>query len=766
MMAAHERTIPERPCYRFNGKLPSALWHLRDKPRWVAWDYRWKKNTSKWTKPPFNLRTGHFASVSDPATWGTYAEALAGMQKFGLAGVGLVLIEGGGISGIDIDDCIGGSDSVSPLAAEVISYAETYAELSPSGEGIRLFVTDDIAGALKDDGIGVEVYGHGRFLTVTGHHIEGTPHEIRRAPRTLAKLAAAVEAERREKRKPNGANGHAHHAHAGGGDFFSNVNAEGLANLDAWVPTLHPTARKHATGAWRVTSDALGRTLEEDLSYHPAGIRDHGEECGLTPIDAVQRYDDAKDAKAAAFWLCHKLGIEPARLGWRARQEKRTENDENEANEEATPTELPPSSDEALALKFAELHWSQLRYTHAWGKWHGFDSQCWREDKTLSAFDRARKLCREAAATIGKPSEQKDTASHKKRAAVVYLAREDRRMAATVEQWDRDAWLLNTPTGTIDLRTGEKRPHRPSDYITKMTAVAPGGACLRWLQFLEEITNKDAELEAYLQRVAGYLLTGDTREHAFFFFYGTGANGKSVFLATLAGILDDYHRAAPIEAFTASLGDRHPTELAMLRGARLATASETEEGRHWAESRIKLLTGGDKVSARFMRQDFFEYVPEFKLLIAGNHKPALRSVDEAIRRRLHLVPFTVTIAPAKRDLKLAETLKAEWPGILQWAIDGCAMWQRLGLAPPKVVADATTAYLEDEDPVLAWVAERCTMGRFSPLKELYGSWRAYAETIREDPRTNKWFRQRLDALGYRSRKVELGIAVFGLELKV
>ena len=151
-------------------------------------------------------------------------------------------------------------------------------------------------------------------------------------------------------------------------------------------------------------------------------------------------------------------------------------------------------------------------------------------------------------------------------------------------------------------------------------------------------------------------------------------------LSTVAGIMGDYHRSAPIETFTASNGDRHPTDLAGLRGARLVTATETEEGRRWAESRIKMLTGGDAVSARFMRQDFFEYKPAFKLFIAGNHKPSLRSVDEAIRRRFHLMPFAVTIPPEERDGELTEKLKAEWPGILAWMIEGALMWQTDGLA--------------------------------------------------------------------------------------
>jgi P4 family phage/plasmid primase-like protien len=233
--------------------------------------------------------------------------------------------------------------------------------------------------------------------------------------------------------------------------------------------------------------------------------------------------------------------------------------------------------------------------------------------------------------------------------------------------------------------------HRRDAYCTKMTAASPGGTCPLWNTFLDRVTDGDREFQAFLSRMVGYGLTADTREHALFFLYGTGANGKSVFLSTVAGILNDYAKSAAIETFIASPSEHHPTDLAGLQGARLVTATETEDGRRWAESKIKTLTGGDRIAARFMRQDFFEFTPVFKLVIAGNHKPGLRSVDEAIRRRLHLVPFTVTIPPAERDLSLSHKLRAEWGGILGWALEGCLEWQARGLNPPASVRDATEA---------------------------------------------------------------------------
>jgi putative DNA primase/helicase len=218
---------------------------------------------------------------------------------------------------------------------------------------------------------------------------------------------------------------------------------------------------------------------------------------------------------------------------------------------------------------------------------------------------------------------------------------------------------------TLDLTTGKAYPHRREDYCTKIAAVRAGGECPLWHAFLDRVTAGNKELAAYLQRVAGYCMTGSTREHVMFFLYGTGANGKSIFINTLRAIWNDYATVAPMEMFCETRNERHPTDLAFLRGARLVIAHETERNQHWAETKIKSLTGGDPITARFMRQDPFTFTPQFKLMIAGNHKPSLRGVDEAIRRRMHLVPFTVTIPEAERDTELFEKLKAEWPGILQ-----------------------------------------------------------------------------------------------------
>ena len=308
---------------------------------------------------------------------------------------------------------------------------------------------------------------------------------------------------------------------------------------------------------------------------------------------------------------------------------------------------------------------------------------------------------------------------------------------------------------TINLMSGEQYPPRPKDYSTKCAPVQPGGDCPLWLSFLERVTGDDDELKSYLQRVAGYCLTGHTSEHALFFLHGNGANGKTVFTNTLAGIMGDYAITAPMEIFVESRFERHPTELAMLRGARLVIATETEEGRGWNESRIKAMTGGEKIQARFMRGNFFEYQPTFKIMIVGNHKPQIRNVDEAIRRRLHLIPFDITIPEAERDLNLSENLKDEWPGILAWAVQGCIYWRGIGLKPPEAVKAATDEYLAAEDSFAIWLDEETTPANdaaFELTQDLFAKWKAWAERSGEAVGSVKRFSENMKSRGFSKKK--------------
>jgi putative DNA primase/helicase len=323
---------------------------------------------------------------------------------------------------------------------------------------------------------------------------------------------------------------------------------------------------------------------------------------------------------------------------------------------------------------------------------------------------------------------------------------------------------------TVELTTGIDRAPNPLDYCAKATAVSPappGTPCPMWMKFLNRALNNDQPTIAFLQRYLGYCCTGYVHEHVLVFLFGTGANGKTVFTDTVAGIFNDYAVTAPMEMFLTAKFDRHPTEIARLKGARLVVAHETTKGRAWDEAKVKTLTGGDRLSARFMRGDFFDFRPTHKLLISGNTKPSLRHVDEAIRRRFLLIPFMVTIPPGERDPKLTGKLKAEWPAILRWMIDGCLEWQRVGLKVPESIRKATDDYLADQDTPGQWIADcvDADPNAFTLTRDLFKSWKAWTADRNLASGTVTAFADSIKERGYDKVHRNNGNGFNGIKLK-
>jgi putative DNA primase/helicase len=445
-----------------------------------------------------------------------------------------------------------------------------------------------------------------------------------------------------------------------------------------------------------------------------------------------------------------------------------------EAEHEALPQAM---SDDNLADAFAQEYAPDWRYVAAWGHWFEWSADRWRYDDTGKHRHLARMVTRQS---IYWKEAQNLTADGRRKinsartaGALLQLAQNDRRIAGKVDQWDTDSWLLGVPGGVVDLQSGQYRDPVREQYITKQCAVAPAsGTPARWLEFLQRVTNGDDSLIDFLHRCSGYWLTGSAREHSLTFLYGTGANGKSVFMRTLGGILGvdstQYAASCQMTVFTESKMERHSTELARLRGARLVIAEETAGGAKWDQAKIQWLTGEGSVTARFMRQDDFTFKPQFKLLFAGNHKPMLRSVDEAIKRRFHLVPFTVTIPPAERDHQLYEKLREEWPQILAWMIEGCAKWQKYALSPPDCVRDATDNYLETEDALGQWIEECCErIDGSSESANLYRSYTQWCEKNGEHAWGRRAWANALVERGFTAGKGSGGVRVItGLNAKL
>ncbi len=424
------------------------------------------------------------------------------------------------------------------------------------------------------------------------------------------------------------------------------------------------------------------------------------------------------------------------------------------------PLSAPKFSDQWLADEVVARRFDALRYVPEHDKFLLWESGRWKVDaekKTSGIVNAVLRELAELAEREGATSTESKAAVREARALcnagksanVLTILRAHPALSLSVAALDSDPMILNTPGGPVDLKVGRLLPYDQKILCTKSTAVAPdfGGSCPTWHRFLSEATSGNDELLGYLQRFAGYALTGSTKEQQFTFLWGNGQNGKSVFLDTLKGVLGDYAKVAATEVFVESNNDKHPTSVAALHGARLVTASETTLGKRWDESLIKKLTGGEEVSARFMRQDEFTYRPQFKIIFAGNHKPELRSVGPAMERRLHMVPFTNK--PKVVDLELSDKLRAEWPAILAWMVAGCLAWQKTKLQPPAIVKSSTTEYLEGEDSIGDWMKDRVGQGekRHATSEELYQSWREWAGRTGEFVGTKKRLSSALIARG-------------------
>ena len=425
-------------------------------------------------------------------------------------------------------------------------------------------------------------------------------------------------------------------------------------------------------------------------------------------------------------------------------------------------------SEDGIALQVSEKYKDTLRYVATRGQWYWWDDTRWRPEETYRVYD----LCREECRRLADAAKSKKFKSAGTVAGVERMARADRRQAALAATFDVDPWLLNCPNGTVDLRTGQIKPHDPADYITKITACELAdefSTAPLFDQFLTTIFAGDKDLISFVQRFLGYCLTGITREHAFVFGYGDGMNGKSTLTELVSWIMDSYAIQSNSAVFTATKSERHLTEVAKLHQARLVTAQEIAEGSAWNETRIKAMTGGDKIAARFMRQDEFEFYPIFKLFMAGNHMPTLDNVGLAMQRRLMLVPFNVTIPTKDRDPDLPAKLRTEGPAILRWLVDGCLEWQRMGLVPPKAVTEATDGYFAEQDVVARW-AEECTQKPAAQFNitltgVLYASFCNWASRQGAHPRDTKWFAHQMRRLGYKaSERTRKGKGYYGIEI--
>jgi putative DNA primase/helicase len=776
---------PDLPpiCYEFDAERCSQIpVRIKDQPQWVNWQARDRIDKRSGDiigldKIPIDPKTNPSrpAQINNSASWGAFRQCIDALphllnqwrqsdpQGYRGGGIGYVFTLEDGLAGIDLDKVREPSTGlIAPWARHVIRYLNSYTEISPTGTGVKIFCQASLPGGGVNKHY-IELYDQGRFFTVTGWHLDETPATIEARPEevhalycvhaildtALTRYGARFELLfAGEWEQACNQNDIPFPSQSEADQSFCNLAAN-VGASDEQIDTLMRMSGLYRD-KWDTRHFGDGRTYGQATLANSLGSRDDG-----------------------ARLYIQKTA--PTRQLLRSDQDL-------------------PWSDQTNAEMLVRLYGKDMRYCHPWKKWMTWNSICWEVDQTGAAMRHAKetikRLAQEAATRIEhlhtlSVEEQEKTLQLVKHVKSSLFARrlQDLLILAASEagipilpaDLDQHPMLLPCLNGTVDLTTGLCRPHQRGDLLTKHIPVVydPAATCPQWeaflwqimggsvpseglsesseaLEELQQANERAHRLTKFLQRVVGYALTGDVTEQALFILWGSGSNGKSTFLNTLMAMLGAYAIKAVPDLLMVKKNDTHPTERADLFGCRLVAAIETEKGRSLSEVLVKEMTGGDPIRARRMREDFWEFFPTHKVLLATNHKPVIRGTDHAIWRRIRLIPFTITIPDEKQDKGLMEKLSKEFPGILAWAIEGCLEWQREGLGLPDEVEAATEDYRSEMDVLGDFLETYCHQGPNYRIKvgELWKAYQRWCDETGESPGTQKQLGQQLQERGF------------------
>lgn len=763
---------------------------IRSRAQWVVWRYELSPRGDT-TKVPYKARaTGYtLASSTDPTTWSTFGAAVTVAEARGYDGIGYVMARSDPYVGIDLDHCRSrDTTELEPWALHIVERFSSYTEVTPSGEGLRIFVRAQWPLEEAKQGrrkAGIEIYAGEHFLTVTGDHLEGTPLEIGERTDELRDLYDALFARQPDTRR-----------------LQSHPRGPTPPLHDDEVITLLQRSEKQRAkfGAlWGGSTTGYDSHSEADLALcNLLGFYTQDESqierllfrSGLYREKWERRADYRQDTIRKALEGRTDFYHPPSQYILRGPGE-RASTPPAATSSPTTPAPQPQSqaaqedeqtrlTDLGNATRLRRRYQDAVRFCHPWQKWLVWDGKRWAVDQTAEisrlAVETVKAIYREAAEQIDEGSRQayaKHAIKSESAASLrnmVALAAAQPGIPVLPDQLDRDQWLLCVDNGTLDLRTGELHPHSREDLITKLAPVSydPDAKCPAWTATLDRIMAHNDHLLGFLQRAAGYSLSGIVSERVLFLLYGTGANGKSTFLETLRAMLGEYALRTPTETLMLKRDQGVRDDVARLRSARLVTASETDEGKRLAESLIKDITGGDTVAARFLYGSLFEFRPECKIWLSTNHKPVIRGADKGIWDRIRLIPFEVRIPDDEQDKQLGRKLQAELPGILTWAVQGCLQWQQEGLSIPQEVMSATEAYHQEMDVIGPFLDECCETSplAYETSKDLYVAYSNWCEANGERSLGTHIFAQRLEEKGFGRRKGSAGARLWvGVKIK-
>jgi len=708
------------------GSIPQALTDLN---QWVLWKTVVRDGNA--TKMPLSV-FGRAASSTSPADWTSFDNVVGKFDEAQHSGIGFVFTATDGLCGIDLDGCRDPqTGTIADWATDEILRFSSYTEISPSQTGLKIWIHCDTVlpkGRKKEirrpqivaKMPAVEVYSQGRYFAVTGqvhkrysrvepretqlqefllHHWTDAPSTDRPATDWRSDDAVVERARKYLHRVPG--------AVAGGGGHnatfaaactlvkgFELSESQALDVLIEWNTRCVPPWSEH------------------ELQHKIRSAADASGEVGYLRNSKPERWDSIRSPEVVA-----------------------TQNTAHGKTKPSREFNFSDQHDIGNATDFAAVYADDLRYCSSWAKWLAWDGARWKIDTE----DRALRLAMEHITdvihrvVIGRLDKSVlafavKSANVSRLRAMVALAGAS--MPICVDDLDRDSWALNCLNGTVNLKTGKLRKHQRTDNLTKVcpTEFQPDAESPVWAKFLRDVFADDVELIQFAQRLFGQYLTGDVSEQKLAIFHGTGANGKSTLLnAFMDAVGPDYAMQCMPDFLMEKKGDSHPTEKASLFGKRFVSCVETEASRKLAESTVKALTGGEKIMARRMREDFWEFSPTHKLALCTNHRPVISGTDHGIWRRLLLVPFLQRFDGERQDKQLSEKLQAERSGILAWAVRGCLEWQRAGLNPPGIVSNATADYRSSEDILGRFVADCCLVEpagsvRFSVLYERLEAW--------------------------------------------
>ena len=737
----------------FNDKYSAIPQELKGYKNWVCWQaYPDPKSHSGISKKPINPRTGGFAMPNNSDTWSDFETAVRESAKY--SGIGF-MFSNSPFFGVDLDDMPndiqdyqnGGADNI---ISEFVNTLQSYTEFSQSKTGVHIICKGTLPEGrrkAKNDSGGFEMYENGRFFVVTGNYCSeyGYINDCTESVKPLHSKYLGKAAEP----KPN-----------------KNITVN-LNSVDDIVRAAC-SAKNGSLFKALYSGDfsAYSSHSEADMAF--CNMLAFWCGCDAEKMDAIFRQSglmrDKWDRKQSGTTY-GVITLQKAISGCSQTYNPKKQNDYSISigNGKVIQTvdeekmRAYTFDDMGNAERFVDLFGENVRYCYTEKKWYFYNSMRWSvdnlgvilrmADKCVEAMKAEAKLYlqadEESGGDMAKAFEKHMKSSRSNKSKKAMLNEIEHHLPILPIQMDRYKMALNTPSGIINLKNGDVKAHNPEYYFTKITSVdcAEAADCPRWLAFLDDIFAGDKDLIRYIQKAVGYSLTGSTAEQCAFFLYGTGRNGKSTFIDVIRDVFGDY--AANIQPETimvkSSQSNAINSDIARLKGARLVTSVEPNEGVRLNEGLLKQLTGDDTVTARKLYSEEFEFKPEFKLWMATNHKPIIRGTDTGIWRRIHMIPFDVQIPEDKVDKNLTHKLKAEMTAIFKWCIDGCLMWQREGLQMPVAVLKSVREYRREMDVISAFIEDKCTLEGTVQASMLYAAYASWADSNNEYCMSNTKF---------------------------